>query len=48
MLDLYDEFAALIGALEAAGAEYAVCGGLARGCGVGRAVLARWGKVLTT
>jgi hypothetical protein len=29
MLDLYDEFAALIGALEAAGAEYAVCGGLA-------------------
>jgi len=29
MLDLYDEFATLIGALEAAGAEYAVCGGLA-------------------
>jgi hypothetical protein len=29
MLDLCDEFAALIGALEAAGAEYAVCGGLA-------------------
>ena len=29
MLDLYDEFATLIGALEAAGADYAVCGGLA-------------------
>jgi hypothetical protein len=29
MLDLYDEFAALIAALEAAEAEYAVCGGLA-------------------
>ena len=29
MLDLYDEFSTLIGALEAAGAEYAVCGGLA-------------------
>jgi hypothetical protein len=29
MLDLYDEFANLIGALEAAGADYAVCGGLA-------------------
>lgn len=29
MLDLYDEFASLIGALEAAGADYAVCGGLA-------------------
>ncbi len=29
MLDLYDEFAVLIGSLEAAGAEYAVCGGLA-------------------
>ena len=29
MLDLYDEFATLIGALEAAGTEYAVCGGLA-------------------
>jgi hypothetical protein len=29
MLDLYDEFATLIGALETAGADYAVCGGLA-------------------
>jgi hypothetical protein len=29
MLDLYDEFATLIDALEAAGADYAVCGGLA-------------------
>ena len=29
MLDLYDEFATLIGALEAANADYAVCGGLA-------------------
>ena len=29
MLDLYEEFAALIDALEASGAEYAVCGGLA-------------------
>jgi hypothetical protein len=29
MLDLYDEFATLIVALEAAGAGYAVCGGLA-------------------
>ena len=29
MLDLYDEFSTLIGALEAAGVEYAVCGGLA-------------------
>ena len=29
MLDLYDEFAALIGALETAGAENAVRGGLA-------------------
>jgi hypothetical protein len=29
MLDLFDEFATLIGALEAAGTEYAVCGGLA-------------------
>jgi hypothetical protein len=29
MLDLYEEFATLIGALEAAGADYAVCGGLA-------------------
>jgi hypothetical protein len=29
MLDLYDEFAALIASLEAAGADYAVCGGLA-------------------
>jgi hypothetical protein len=29
MLDLYDEFANLIDALEAAGIEYAVCGGLA-------------------
>ncbi len=29
MQDLYDEFAMLIGSLEAAGADYAVCGGLA-------------------
>jgi hypothetical protein len=29
MLDLYDEFSALIGALEVARADYAVCGGLA-------------------
>jgi hypothetical protein len=29
MIDLYEEFAGLIGALETAGAEYAVCGGLA-------------------
>jgi hypothetical protein len=29
MLDLYDELAALLDALEAANAEYAVCGGLA-------------------
>jgi hypothetical protein len=29
MLDLYDEFAALIASLEAVGADYAVCGGLA-------------------
>jgi hypothetical protein len=29
MLDLYDELAALLGALEAANANYAVCGGLA-------------------
>jgi len=29
MLDLYDEFAALVGALEAKQVEYAVCGGLA-------------------
>lgn len=29
MLDLYEEFAALIDALETARAEYAVCGGLA-------------------
>jgi hypothetical protein len=29
MLDLHDELATLIGALEAAGADYAVCGGLA-------------------
>jgi hypothetical protein len=29
MLDIYEEFAALIDALEAARAEYAVCGGLA-------------------
>jgi hypothetical protein len=29
MLDLYDEFSTLIGALEAARADYAVCGGLA-------------------
>jgi hypothetical protein len=29
MLDLYDELAALLGALEAANADYAVCGGLA-------------------
>jgi hypothetical protein len=27
MLDLYEEFAALIDALEAASAEYALCGG---------------------
>src|ERR1019366_6549828 len=29
MLDLYDEFATLIGALETAEVDYAVCGGLA-------------------
>lgn len=29
MLDLYDEFSTLIASLEAAGADYAVCGGLA-------------------
>lgn len=29
MLDLFDEFVTLIGALEADGVEYAVCGGLA-------------------
>lgn len=29
MLDLYDEFAAVIAALEVAGLDYAVCGGLA-------------------
>jgi hypothetical protein len=29
MFDLYDEFSNIIGALEAAGVEYAVCGGLA-------------------
>ncbi|MBA3394677.1 MAG: hypothetical protein H0T89_18670 [Deltaproteobacteria bacterium] len=29
MLDLFDEFRALIGALEADGVDYAVCGGLA-------------------
>ena len=29
MLDLYDEFRGLITAFEAAGVEYAVCGGLA-------------------
>jgi hypothetical protein len=29
MLDLFDEFKALIGALEANGIDYAVCGGLA-------------------
>jgi hypothetical protein len=29
VLDLFDEFRALVGALEAAGVEYAVCGGLA-------------------
>jgi len=29
MLDLYDEFSTLIGTLEAARADYAVCGGLA-------------------
>ena len=29
MLDLYDEFSTLVGALEAARADYAVCGGLA-------------------
>jgi hypothetical protein len=29
MLDLYDEFASLVAALEAANADYAVCGGMA-------------------
>lgn len=29
MLDLYDEFLALVGALEREGAQYALCGGLA-------------------
>ena len=42
MLDLYDELAALLDALEAANAEYAVCGGLAMAIhGIPRATIKR-------